>query len=63
MIVWVDETGCNLCNSMRKYGYGIRGITPQDYTLKLRGKHYSAAGILTAEGVEDVYIEDSVNGE
>jgi len=49
---------------MRKYGYGIRGMTPQDYTLKIRGKRYSAVGILTTEGVEDVYAEeDSVNGE
>jgi len=53
MIVWVDETGCDLRNAMRKYGYGIRGMTPQDYTLKIRGKRYSAVGILTTEGVED----------
>jgi len=64
MIVWVDETGCDLRNAMRKYGYGIRGMTPQDYTLKIRGKRYSAVGILTTEGLEDVYAEeDSVNGE
>ena len=36
-------------------------MSPQNYTLKLRGKHYSAVGILTTEGVEAVYIED--NGE
>ena len=27
MIVWVDETRCDLCNAIRKYGYGIRGIS------------------------------------
>lgn len=27
-------------------------MSPQNYTLKLRGKHYSA------EGVEDVYTEE-----
>ena len=63
-LVWVDETGCDLRNAMRKYGYGIRGMPPQDYTLKLKGKRYSAIGVLTSEGVEDVYIEEgSVNGE
>lgn len=64
MCVWVDETGSELRNALRKYGYGIRGIPPQDYNLKLRGKRYSAIGILTTEGIEDVYItEGSVNGE
>ena len=47
MIVWVDETGCEHRNSLRKHGYGIRGMPPQDFALKLRGKRYSATGILT----------------
>ena len=64
MMVWVDETGCDLRNAMKKYGYGIRGMPPQDYTLKLSGKRYSAVEILTTEGVEDVYMEEgSVNRE
>ena len=58
MIVWVDETGCDLRNAMRKCGYGTRGMPPQDYTLKLRGKRFSAIGVLTTEGVEVVYIEE-----
>ena len=49
MIVWVDETDCDLRNAMRKYGYGTRGMPPQDYTLKLRGKRFSAIGVLTTE--------------
>ena len=56
MMVWVDETGCDLRNAMRKYGYGIRGMPPQDYTLKLRGKRYSAEGILTTEGNLKMFI-------
>lgn len=63
MIVWVDETGCQVRNALRKYGYGVRGMPPQDFALILRGKRYSAIGILTTEGIEDVYIlEESVNG-
>ena len=64
MLIWIDETGWDLRNALRKYGYGIRGLPPQDYSLKLRGKRYSAIGILTTEGVEDVHlVEGSVNGE
>lgn len=35
MMVWVDETGCELRNALRKHGYGIRGMPPQDFNLKL----------------------------
>ena len=64
MILWVDETSCDRRNALCKYDCGIRGQPPQDYTLKLRGKRYSAIGILSTEGVEDVIITDeSVNGD
>ncbi len=64
MMLWVDESGCDRRNALRKYGYGIRGQPPQDRSLILRGKRYSAIGILSTERVEDVYITDgSVNGE
>lgn len=64
MFVWVDETGCELRNALRKCGYGIRGMPPQDFALKLRGKRYSSIGILTTGGIEDVYItEGCVSGE
>ena len=36
-IVWINKTGCDCVNALQKYGYGIRGLTPQDYQLKLRG--------------------------
>lgn len=64
MIVWIDETGFDKRNSLRKYGYGIRGLPPVSHSLKLRGKRYSAITILSTAGVEDVHIVDeSVNGE
>lgn len=64
MILWVDETGFELRNTFRKQGYGIRGMPPRDYVLELRGKRYSSIGILSSEGIEDVYItETTVNGE
>ena len=63
-ILWIDETGCDRRNALRKYGYGIRGPTPLDYQLKLRGVRYSAIGILSMEGINDIYItEGTVNGD
>ena len=64
MFLWIDQSGCDLWNALRKYGYGIRGLPPQDYSLKLRGKWYSAIGILLTEGIKDVYLaEGSIDGE
>jgi len=64
MFLWIDETGFDNRNLLRKYGYGLRGQPPQDHTLMLRGKHYSAIAVLSSERVEDVDItDDSVNGD
>ena len=68
IMLWVDESGCDQRNALRKYGYGIRGHPPpQEHTLIFRGKRYSAIVILSTEGVEgveDVYITDgTVDGD
>ena len=45
-------------------GYGMRGQPPQDHSLILRGKCYSAIGIMSVEGVQDIYITDgTVDGD
>ena len=33
MLIWIDETGSDRRNALRKYGYGIRGQPPQDHSL------------------------------
>ena len=64
MLLWIDETGFDGRNTIRKYGYGIRGQPPQDWALALRGKRYSAIGVLSTEGVQDVYLtDDSLDGD
>ena len=64
MIIWIDEMGSDRRTALRKYGYGIQGLPPQDYSLPLRGKCYSAIGIMSTEGIEDVFItEELVDGE
>ena len=64
MLVWIDEPGFTRRNSLRKFGYGVQGLPPQDFTLKIGGHHCSAIGIMTTDGIEDVYVtEKSVDGE
>ena len=64
MFVFVDETGSDRRNSIRKFGYGLKGIPPVSYNLRVSGKRISAIGVLSTRGMEDAYItEGSVNGE
>ena len=63
MLVFIDETGTERRNSICQYAYALRGITPVQYQIFVYGKRISGIGILTSQGMEDVYIvEDSVNG-
>lgn len=38
LMVWIDESGFDRRNSQRKYGYGIRGLPPRNFSLQIRGK-------------------------
>ena len=64
MFVWLDETGYDHHNNIRRYGYGLSGMTPVDHQLHIGGKRVSAIGVISMRGVEDVYIHDgTVNGD
>ena len=64
MLVWLDETGCDRRNTLRKYGYSLRGIPVSDHRLLVRGKRYSAIPIISLDGIHDVYVtEGTVNGD
>jgi len=64
LMLWIDESGFDKRNYLRKYGYGVRGQPPRSYALTVRGKHYTSIAVLTTNGVEDVYItESSVDGD
>ena len=41
MLLWLDESGCDKRNTVRKYGYSIRGIPLCDQRLLVRGTRYS----------------------
>ena len=38
MLVWVDETGFRCRNSIRAYGYSLRGMHPTDHQLRVGQK-------------------------
>ena len=56
MLVFLDETGCDRCSSLRKFGYSLVGKCAPSTSLLVRGVRYSAIGILTVEGIQDSYI-------
>ena len=47
MMLWIDETGCDKRNMLRKYGYSIRGTPAHDFVLRVGGKRYSAITIMS----------------
>ena len=64
MIIWIDESGCDRRNSMRKFAYTLRGMPPVDHSILARGTRYSAITAISMEGLQDVVLaEGSVNGE
>ncbi len=61
MIVWLDEMGSDRRSASRKYGYHLRGMTPVDYKLSIRGKCFSR--IMSQRGLEDIDVyEGTING-
>ena len=64
MLVFVDETGCERRNSIRQYGYVLRGMTPVQHQITVGGKRLSGIGVMSTRCMEDVYlVEGSVNGD
>ena len=64
MFLWVDETGSDRRNTLRKYAYSLRGITPLNYCLYQSGRRISAISAMSTRGIEDVYLTESgVNGD
>ena len=63
MLVWIDETGSARRNSIRQYGYSLRGMPARVHQLQVGGRRLSAIPVLTTSAIEDVYVtSDSVDG-
>ena len=56
MLIFVDETGADRRNLLRKHAYSIRGRSMRDHALLARGEHISAIGIMSSAGLLDVGI-------
>ena len=64
MLVFVDETGADKRNTLRKYGYSLRGKTPRSYELLVRGERVSAVACMSSAGLLDVKtVRETTNGD
>ena len=64
MLVWVDETGSTRRNSVRAFGYSLKGARAVSHQLRVGGKRINAIGAMSIYGMEDAFItERNVNGE
>ena len=58
MFFWVDKSGFDGRNSIRKYSYSVRGMRPVQHRLLIRGTRYSAIPVMSITGIHDVYITE-----
>lgn len=62
--VWIDETGSDLREMQRRYGYAIRGERAVCRRLQVRGQRISAIAAICTDGLLGVdFTTGSVNGE
>lgn len=55
MLLFVDETGCDKRNALRKFGYALRGHRALTHTFLSRGRRTSAVGAICSSGMLDCY--------
>ena len=64
MLVFIDETGADRRNILRKRGYSVRGKPAKSHQLLCRGQHISVIAAISAQGLLDCKIcHESVNGD
>ena len=64
MLVFLDETGSDRRDSLRKYGYSLRGRPAVSQKLLVRGERVSAIAFMSVHGLLDLKIvSGSVDGD
>ena len=64
MFVWTDESGSDSRNHIRKYGYALRGMTPECHRLLVRGTRINAIAAMSSDGMVALDVTTStVSGE
>ena len=63
-IVWLDETGSDKRDNIRKFGYSLKGQRPVYHRLLHRGKRISAVAAICTDGLVALELNDGTfNGE
>ena len=57
--MWVDETGSDAGDHVRKYGYALKGMTPTSHRILARGQRVNAIAALSSNGIVAV---DTITG-
>ena len=64
MFIFVDETGADRKNQLRKYGYSLRGRPAVNHALLVRGERVSAIACMSINGILDVkMVTETSNGD
>lgn len=64
MLIFLDESGCDRRDYMRKYGYSLRGRPPVCHKILARGEHLSLITFMSTSGVLDCQVvHGSVDGD
>ena len=60
MLIFLDESGCDKQNSLRKYGYGLHG---KSHKFLVRGERISITAFMSMAGILDCHItHGTMNG-
>ena len=54
MLIFLDETGADRRNSLRRYAYSLRGKPATNHSLMVRGERVSAIACMSMSGLLDV---------
>ena len=61
--IFVDETGCDRRDAIRRYGYSVRGYPAKSARILCRGTRYSAIGKTSTTSLLDCYITEGTVDE
>lgn len=54
--VWLDKSGVDRRDSLRRMGYSLKGHAPVNQKLMGCGKRFSALALMSTRGIEDVAL-------
>ena len=56
MFIFLDTTGTDRRDSLRRYAYSWRGKPVRAHRLLVRGQHLSSIALMSTNGVLDVHV-------